>query len=228
MTQEVIQKLREFLLAENYELVLVPDFDEVPEESGKFCLLEGDSENQISYYLTGSTKSEAAGLIMKMKSSYLQLGFVIQLVSKFAEYNEAGKTGYFVSYTAREIVKAPECKTGLEAMFVKSVNGQSGDVFLDIPEKTSDLYNDSGFVDSDYVDEKVKEIQKGQVTSVNGQTGDVSLFIPGKVSDLKNDSNFISKQEAENEFAKKGDVPTDVYTKGQIDQKFVQNRPENR
>lgn len=219
MTQEVIQKLREFLLAENYELVLVSDFDEVPEENGKFCLLEGDSENQISYYLTGSTKSEAAGLIMKMKSSYLQLGFVIQLVSKFAEYNEAGKTGYFVSYTAREIVKAPECKTGLEAMFVKSVNGQSGDVFLDIPEKTSDLYNDSGFVDSDYVDEKVKEIQKGQVTSVNGQTGDVSLFIPGKVSDLKNDSDFISKQEADDKFQVKGDYATKTEL-GELDDKI--------
>ena len=53
-------------------------------------------------------------------------------------------------------------------------------------------------------------------------TGDVVIDIPSKVSDLQNDSDFISRQEAEVEFVKKGDVPTDVYTKGQIDQKFIQ------
>ena len=49
-------------------------------------------------------------------------------------------------------------------------------------------------------------------------TGDVVIDIPSKVSDLQNDSDFISKQETESNFTKKGDV----YTKGQIDQKFVQ------
>ena len=65
--------------------------------------------------------------------------------------------------------------------------------------------------------EKVNGLVTG-VSSVNGMTGDVLIDIPNKVSDLQNDSNFISRQEAEDQFAKKGDL----YTKGQIDQKFVQ------
>ena len=65
--------------------------------------------------------------------------------------------------------------------------------------------------------EKVNGLVTG-VSSVNSMTGDVVIDIPSKVSDLQNDSDFISRQEAEDGYAKKGDV----YTKGQIDQKFIQ------
>lgn len=52
---------------------------------------------------------------------------------------------------------------------VDSVNGQTGDVVLNIPTKTSDLTNDSGFVtDAD---------------------------IPTKTSELTNDSNFITREQ---------------------------------
>ena len=46
---------------------------------------------------------------------------------------------------------------------VTSVNGQTGEVTLSIPTKTSDLTNDSGFITS------------APVTSVNGQTGAVTV-----------------------------------------------------
>lgn len=51
---------------------------------------------------------------------------------------------------------------------------------LDIPTKTSDLINDSGFLTS------------APVTSVNNQTGDVVIPIPTKTSDLVNDSGFLT------------------------------------
>lgn len=93
---------------------------------------------------------------------------------------------------------------------VTSVNGQTGDVTLDasdvgalpvntpIPEKTSDLQNDSGYVN------QTQAANAAPVQSVNGQTGDVSLDasdvgalpddtpIPEKTSELQNDSGFIT------------------------------------
>lgn len=63
---------------------------------------------------------------------------------------------------------------------VQSVNGQTGDVVISVPTKTSDLTNDSGFITS------------APVTSVNGQTGAVTVTVPTKVSDLTNDSGFVN------------------------------------
>lgn len=73
---------------------------------------------------------------------------------------------------------------------VDSVNGQTGDVVLTasdvgalpdtttIPTKTSDLTNDSGFVDASAA------ASVAPVQSVNGQTGTVSLSIPSSAADV--------------------------------------------
>lgn len=53
---------------------------------------------------------------------------------------------------------------------VLSVNGQTGDVVLPIPSKTSDLTNDSGFVDASGAS------SAAPVQSVNGQTGNVQTI----------------------------------------------------
>ena len=58
---------------------------------------------------------------------------------------------------------------------VKSVNGQTGTVTVNVPTKTSELTNDSGFITS------------APVTSVNGQTGAVTIAVPDAISDLTND-----------------------------------------
>ena len=87
----------------------------------------------------------------------------------------------------------------------------------DVSSRVNNIEND--YTTREYVDQKISEIViESGVSSVNGLTGDVVIDIPSKVSDLQNDSNFISRQDAEDEFSKKADV----YTKGQIDQKFVQ------
>lgn len=65
---------------------------------------------------------------------------------------------------------------------VTSVNGETGAVSLFIPEKTSDITNDSGFVTA----------LTAPVRSVNGETGVVSLFIPSKTSELQNDAGFVT------------------------------------
>ena len=80
---------------------------------------------------------------------------------------------------------------------VTSVNGMQGAVVLDaadvgalpdttpIPDSTSDLVNDSGFVNA------AGAAAAAPVQSVNGQTGVVSLTIPDSTSDLDNDSGFV-------------------------------------
>ena len=77
---------------------------------------------------------------------------------------------------------------------VTSVNGKTGNVELDaddvgalpddtpIPTKTSDLQNDSGFINAG----------QAPVQSVNGQTGVVTVTVPTKTSDLVNDSGYIT------------------------------------
>ena len=55
---------------------------------------------------------------------------------------------------------------------VTSVNGQTGAVSLSIPDSTSDLVNDSGFVDA------AGAAAAAPVQSVNGQTGAVSISLP--------------------------------------------------
>ena len=87
----------------------------------------------------------------------------------------------------------------------------------DVSSRVHDIEND--YTTREYVDQKISEIViESGVSSVNGLTGDVVIDIPSKVSDLQNDSDFISRQDAEGAYVKKADV----YTKGQIDQKFIQ------
>lgn len=84
---------------------------------------------------------------------------------------------------------------------VASVNGQTGAVVLDaddvgalpdttvIPTKTSDLTNDSGFVNA------AGAASAAPVQSVNGQTGTVSLTIPTvptNVSAFSNDAGYLT------------------------------------
>ena len=106
---------------------------------------------------------------------------------------------------------------------VQSVNGKTGAVSLSasdvgalpdstfIPTKTTDLVNDSGFVDA------TEAADAAPVQSVNGKTGSVSLgasdvgalpdttAIPTKTSDLANDSDFITETETDTKLAMKAD-----------------------
>lgn len=96
---------------------------------------------------------------------------------------------------------------------VKSVNGQTGEVSITVPTKTSQLTNDSGFITNSYHDSSKQDtLVSGQniktinnqsivgpgnitigggtagVTSVNGKTGTVVL----KTSDIENNSGYIT------------------------------------
>ena len=73
---------------------------------------------------------------------------------------------------------------------VTSVDGMTGAVQLTIPDSTSDLTNDSGFITA------AQAAAAAPVQSVNGMTGSVQLTIPDSTSDLTNDSGFITAAQA--------------------------------
>lgn len=87
---------------------------------------------------------------------------------------------------------------------VSSVNGQTGDVTLSIPTKTSDLTNDSGYITSSSVPTKTSDLtnDSGFITSSSlpTKTSDLtndsgyitSSSLPTKTSDLTNDSGFVT------------------------------------
>lgn len=83
--------------------------------------------------------------------------------------------------TTNRLITPARLKAAIELHApVQSVNGQTGAVTIAVPNKTSDLTNDSGFITS------------APVTSVNGQTGAVTVNVPTKTSDLTNDSGFLT------------------------------------
>ena len=65
-----------------------------------------------------------------------------------------------------------------------------------VPQKTSDLTNDSGFITdagvTSFNGSTGAVTYTAPVTSVNGSTGDVIVSVPTKTSDLTNDSGFIT------------------------------------
>ena len=127
-------------------------------------------------------------------------------------------------------LKAPIKQLGGGA--VDSVNGMTGDVVLDIPSKTSQLENDSGFltqhqdVSSLATKSEVKAVEdkipslEGYVTEqwveakgylTEHQSLENYAFrseIPTKTSDLTNDSGFLTEHQSLAAYALKSEIPT--------------------
>ena len=89
---------------------------------------------------------------------------------------------------------------------VSSVNGSTGDVVIFIPKMTSDLENDSDFIDSEYVDNLIEALNSSVNTNY-AKKSELNTAIANEVS------------RADNKYAKKTDIPTNVYTKKEVDDK---------
>ena len=89
---------------------------------------------------------------------------------------------------------------------VSSVNGSTGDVVIFIPKMTSDLENNSDFIDSEYVDNLIESLNSSINTNY-AKKSELNTAISDEVS------------RADNKYAKKTDIPTDFYTKQEVDDK---------
>ena len=89
---------------------------------------------------------------------------------------------------------------------VSSVNGSTGDVVIFIPKMTSDLENNSDFIDSEYVDNLIEQLNSSVNTNY-AKKSELNTAIANEVS------------RADNKYANKTDIPTDFYTKQEVDDK---------
>lgn len=107
--------------------------------------------------------------------------------------------------TTNRLITPARLKAAIELHApVQSVNGATGDVTVNVPTKTSDLTNDSGFLTS------------APVTSVNGQTGAVTINVPTKTSDLTNDSGYITSAPVQSVNGQTGAVNLDATDVGAL------------
>ena len=121
-------------------------------------------------------------------------------------------------------LKAPIKQVGGGA--VDSVNGMTGNVVLDIPSKTSDLVNDSGFLtEHQSLAEYAKKSElfskdyndltnKPTIPSIDGLASTsyvdskvAEIDVPTKTSDLINDSGFLTEHQSLADYAKKSEIP---------------------
>ena len=103
------------------------------------------------------------------------------------------KQGYVSSVngqTGDVILEIPEIK-----QTVIDVNGQTGHVILDIPKKVSDLENDSDFIDSEYVDNLIEQLNSSVNTNY-AKKSELSDAISEEV--LRSDNKYAEKTELDN------------------------------
>ena len=186
-----------------------------------FVIIPGDITDNFTAYLVNGSIQLMSKVMLVLKSKYIETNMVITSKDNIKEFSLDNCSGVYNVIKFKLIYRREDCGDSYEGMFVKSINGLHGEVFLNIPEKVSDLIQDIDYATEEYVNERISEIEEGQVKSVNGQKGDVLLDIPERVSDLVQDVNYITEEDADEKYMQKGDVPTDVYTKSEIDNKFV-------
>ena len=176
--------------------------DELPDYTDKF--------NEID-----SSIQDVSTRVHDIENDYVKHGELSDYTDKF---NEIDSSIQDVSTRVHDIEN--DYVKHNELPIIHDYTDKFNEIDSSISNVSTRVHNiENDYTTREYVDQKISEIViESGVSSVNGLTGDVVIDIPSKVSDLQNDSNFISRQDAEDEFSKKADV----YTKGQIDQKFVQ------
>ena len=144
---------------------------------------------------TSAATSWNAGSVVLLTydgSYWQQVGYLNSTYSEITVANATNGTG-----SGTGLASGRRLKAAVEAFApVTSVNGSTGAVTVNVPTKTSDLTNDSGFI----TDAGVTSFNgstgaityTAPVTSVNGSTGAVTISVPTMTSELTNDSGFVT------------------------------------
>lgn len=126
-----------------------------------FVIVPGDISENITAYLVNGSIQLMSKVMLVLKSKYMETNIVITSKDNIKEFSLDNCSGVYNIIKYKRIYKREYCGDSYEGMFVKSVNGLHGEVFLDIPQKISDLPNDVGYITeddlSDYTD-KFNEI----------------------------------------------------------------------
>lgn len=120
------------------------------------------------------------------------------------EYANSGHTGFQASeegkglstndYTTEEKTKLSGIEAGAEVNAVDSVNGETGVVVLDIPTKTSDLTNDSGFI-TGYTETDPTVPSWAKTTNKPSYSYSEITGTPTNVSTFTNDAGYLTSHQ---------------------------------
>ncbi len=178
-------------------------------------------------------------------------GFINSIPDEYITETELNKKGYLTEhqdisgkvdkekgkglstndFTTEEKTKLAGIEAGAEVNKVTSVNNQTGDVTITVPDKISDLTNDKGYItnytetDPIYMADKPNIALKSEIPnnddfslsglnekSYNNLTDKPS--IPTKTSELTNDSSFLTETSFEEKITKKIINSLSGYTSG--------------
>ena len=95
------------------------------------------------------------------------------------------------------------------AVDLSDVEKSIQDILDNIPTKTSDLENDSGFITGETLTQFQNTLMSGPIQSINNKTIGLEnnkadkTELPTKVSDLENDSNYITETKLSDTFDSK-------------------------
>ena len=136
----------------------------------------------------------------------VQSGFKIQT---FTEKFDSLCAGAYVTLSINVDINDCDC-VSKSIGFVTSVNGQTGDVYLNIPYKVSDLRNDVPYASESFVNNKITDVST-YVSNNYLKNGEVPVL-----------DNYYTKQEVDDKIR---DVSVDVdlsnyYTKAEVDDKI--------
>ena len=161
----------------------------------------------------------------------VQSGFKIQT---FTEKFDSLCAGAYVTLAINVDINDCDC-VSKSIGFVTSVNGQTGDVYLNIPYKVSDLRNDVPYASESFVNNKITDVST-YVSNNYLKNGEVPVLdnyytkqeVDDKIRDVSVEvdlSNYYTKQEVDDKIT---DVITDVtnyvydnyYTIPEVDDKI--------
>ena len=137
--------------------------------------------------------------------AYVSLNIQVQVIECNCCENKLSLVTSVNGQTGDVIIK------GYEGAIVYSVNGKTGDVVIDIPETKDFVTNTSVY--NNYA--KKTELNS-YLLKKDYKEPDVSKnYVDIKISDLSVniDNKYVSKNYVDSNFIKKGEVPTNVYTK---------------
>ena len=207
--QEILQEIKK--IADNNSFVnfsYIGDVEEMKLQPGfeypgfavqNYSYDEETKTYYLSMYLISEDKTLEQACLNAIKDivynvnlKHLDLGIVIK--SDNIQIITAGKlNGAYCSMQLQMTLTSCVCED--KPGYVSSVNGQTGDVILDIPKAVSDLKNDSGFIDSEYVDNLIEQLNSSVNTNYVNKS-ELSEAISEEV--LRSDNKYAEKTELDN------------------------------
>ena len=99
-----------------------------------FVIIPGDITDNFTAYLVNGSIQLMSKVMLVLKSKYIETNMVITSKDNIKEFSLDNCSGVYNVIKFKLIYRREDCGDSYEGMFVKSINGLHGEVFLNIPE----------------------------------------------------------------------------------------------